>query len=262
MKNAPWNTDDREILRQKWRLADETASNCEQLLQKIEILRIHVDHVAEGSSEHDELAVEARNVFIAVGQKVIESGLTMPDWNWFVDNRIPDEREHWKELAEHCQQAKKLEELFHRLEEFVRAISQAKRKFADAIKLSLNAWEEPEDSQASWYQRVDEGVRIHGKLVEVGPRDADVLLFLCKRTKRLSTYQNFADLHKTWRNGMDSGNGDSITSQKSSIRTSLDKIRNAIRSTFKLSKKTDPILKGETSPGWRLDKDLLQTISQ
>ncbi|MCH9789270.1 MAG: hypothetical protein K0U82_00515, partial [Planctomycetes bacterium] len=81
MKNAPWNTDDIEILRQKWRLADETAFNCEQLFQKIEILRIRADHVVEGTPEHDGLAVEARNVFIAVGQKVIESGLTMPDWN-------------------------------------------------------------------------------------------------------------------------------------------------------------------------------------
>ncbi len=171
MKNAPWNTDDREVLRQKWRLADDTASNCRTLLHELGLLRIRADHVAEGTSEHDELAVEARKVFIAVGQKVIESGLTMPDWNWFVDSRIPDEPEHWNKLGENWQQAENLGELFDGVEAFVRAISKAKRKFADAIKVSLNAWEEADDSQASWYQRVDEGVRIHGKLVQVSGRD-------------------------------------------------------------------------------------------
>ena len=138
MKNAPWDADDREVLREKLRMANETASQCERLLHKVELLRIRVDHVAERTSEHDELAVDARKMFIAVGKNLLESGLTMADWKWFVENRIPDEPDQWQELCEHWQQAEKLKDLFHCLEEFVRAIAKAKRKFADAIRLSLN----------------------------------------------------------------------------------------------------------------------------
>ena len=114
MKNAPWDADDREVLREKWRMANETASQCELLLHKVELLSIRVDHVVEQTPEHDELAVEARNMFIAVGQMLLESGLTMADWKWFIENRIPDEPDQWQELAEHWQQAEKLNELFHR----------------------------------------------------------------------------------------------------------------------------------------------------
>ena len=258
MKNAPWDTDDIEILRQKWRLADETAFNCEQLFQKIEILRIRADHVVEGTPEHDGLAVEARNVFIAVGQKVIESGLTMPDWNWFVDNRIPDEPEHWKKLGENWQQAENLGELFDCIEAFVRAICKAKREFADAIKVSLNAWEEADDNQASWYQRVDNGVRIHGKLVEIRRMDANVLEFLCKRTSRNSTYDDLATVSDTWADHVSSSHTPTQVSTKKNIRSCLGRINNALRTAFNLRKKQMPIKLVERGMGWKLNKDLLQ----
>ena len=262
MKNAPWNTDHGEVLLQKWRLADDTASNCRTLRHELRLLRIRVEHVAEGTAEHDELAVEARNVFIAVGKKVIESGLTMPDWNWFVKNRIPDEPEHWNKLGENWQQAENLGELFDGVEAFVRAISKAKRKFADAIKVSLNAWEEADDSQASWYQRVDEGVRIHGKLVQVSGRDADVLELLCKRTSRNSTYDALAEVSDTWTDGLGSTHSQTKKSTKSNIRTCITRINKSLRAAFGLSEDVEPIKLVGRGMGWKLNKDLLQENSQ
>jgi hypothetical protein len=262
MRNAPWDADDREVLRQKWRMANETASQCELLLHKVELLRIRGDHVAEQTPEHDELAVEARNMFIAVGQNLLESGLTMADWKWFVENRIPDEPDRWQELGEHWQQAKKLKDLFHRLEKFVRAISKAKRKFADAIKLSLDAWEEADDSQASWYQRVDEGVCIHGKLVEIRRKDANVLEFLCKRTSRNSTYDDLATLSDTWTDGVNSIHTPTEVSTKKNIRSCLGRINNALRTAFNLTKEQEPIKLVGRGMGWKLQKGLLQENSQ
>lgn len=265
MRNAPWNTDDREVLRQKWRLAEETASLCQQLLQKVEILRIRVDHVGEDTDEHASLAVDAREFFITVGQQLFESGLTSEDWTWFVQNRIPDEPEQWKELAEQWQKANKLKDLYHRVEEFIRPIAKAKREFAKAIQLTLNSWEdlnsseEPDNPNTSWYQRVDEGVLLHGILVEVQARNAEVLLFLCQRTNRLSTYNDIAELAETWKIGMDSKNDYSIKSTKSNIRTCLDIIRKAIRQSFKLTKEHDPVKKGKMNPGWKLKKEFLQS---
>ncbi len=261
MRNGPWHTDDREVLREKWRLVNETASQCELFLQKVEILRIRVDHVEEGTVEHENLAVEARELFIAVGQQLLESGLTMEDWNWFVENKLPDEPERWKELGQHCQQAKPLKIVFHRIEEFVSAVANAKRRFADAVRLTLNAWEEADNPNTSWFQRDDNGVRIHGKLVELPGRDADVLYFLCQRTSRISTYEDIAELAGSWQEGLDSANDKSIKATQSNIRSCLDRIRKAIRPSFKLTKEHDPVKRVKSGPGWKLDKDLLQSIS-
>ena len=261
MKNAPWDADDREVLREKLRMANETASQCERLLHEVELLRIRVDHVAERTSEHDELAVDARKMFIAVGKNLLESGLTMADWKWFVENRIPDEPDQWQELCEHWQQAEKLKDLFHCLEEFVRAIAKAKRKFADAIRLSLNAWGEADNPNTSWFQQADNGVRLHGRLVEVRGRDAMVLRFLCQRTTRSSTYENLASLAESWEQGLDSGHNDTIRSTKSNIRTCLGQIRKAIRLSFELTEEDDPVKQSEPGPGWELDINLLQSNS-
>lgn len=263
MRNAPWDADDREVLREKWRLADETASQCERLLHEVELLRIRVDHVAERTSEHDELAVDARKMFIAVGKNLLESGLTMADWKWFVENRIPDEPDQWQELGEHWQQAEKLKDLFHCLEEFVRAITKAKRKFADAIRLSLNAWEEADNPNTSWFQQADKGVRLHGTLVEVRGRDAEVLRFLCQRTTRISTYEDLASLAENWGQGLDSRNDKAVLSTKSNIRSCLNRIRDKIRLSFELTEEDDPVKSSTRGPvsGWKLDKDLLQSNS-
>jgi len=261
MKNAPWDADDREVLREKWRMANGTASQCERLLHEVELLRIRVDHVAERTPEHDELAVDARKMFIAVGKNLLESGLTMADWKWFVENRIPDEPDQWQELGEHWQQAEKLKDLFYCLEEFVRAIAKAKRTFADSIRLSLNAWEEADNPNTSWFQRADNGVRLHGRLVEVSGRDAMVLRFLCKRTTRSSTYEDLASLAKNWEQGLDSRNDKTICSTKSNIRSCLNQIRKAIRLSFELTGEHDPVKQSKPGPGWKLDKDLLQSNS-
>ena len=261
MRNAPWDADDRDVLREKWRLANETASQCERLLHEVELLRIRVDHVDERTSEHDELAVDARKMFIAVGKNLLESGLTMADWKWFVENRIPDEPDQWQELGEHWQQAEKLKDLFHCLEEFVRAITKAKRKFADAIRLSLNAWEETDNPNTSWFQQADNGVRLHGTLVEVRGRDAEVLRFLCQRTSRPTTYRDLASLAKVWDDGLTSGNDKTIRSTESNIRTCLGQIRKAIRLSFELTEEHDPVKQAKPGPGWKLDKDLLQSNS-
>jgi hypothetical protein len=263
MRNAPWDADDREVLREKWRMAAASAFQCEQLLHEVELLRIRVDYVAEQTPEHDELAVDARNMFIAVGQKLFESGLTMADWKWFVENRIPDEPDKWQELGEHCQQAEKLKDLFHCLEEFVRAIAKAKRTFADSIRLSLNAWEEADNPNTSWFQRADNGVRLHGRLVEVSGRDATVLRFLCKRTTRSSTYEDLASLAKVWDQGLTCGNVKTIRSTKSNIRSCLNRIRDKIRLSFGLTKEHEPVKRSTRGPvsGWKLDKDLLQSNS-
>ena len=262
LRNAPWNSDDHEVLRQKWRLADESASNWEKFLQTTEILRIRVDHVEKGTSEYDELRAEAVKAILNAGIMISETGLTQADWDWFARNIIPDEADQLQEIIKNLAEVDGIRDVFDWAKVFAKAFSKSKRKFADAIKLSLNAWEEADDSHASWYQRVDDGVRIHGKLVKVSQMEAEVLLFLCKRTNRYSTYQELADLHETWRKGMDSGNSGSIRSQKSSMRTSLNKIRKAIRAAFKLSKDIDPFLRSKSSPGWKLDKDFLQTILQ
>jgi hypothetical protein len=261
MKNAPWDADDREVLREKLRMANETASQCERLLHKVELLRIRVDHVAERTSEHDELAVDARKMFIAVGKNLLESGLTMADWKWFVENRIPDEPDQWQELCEHWQQAEKLKDLFHCLEEFVRAIAKAKRKFADAIRLSLNAWGEADNPNTSWFQQADKGVRLHGRLVEVRGRDAEVLRFLCKRTTRSSTYEDLAGLSETWQDGLDVADDHITKSTQSSIRTCLGKINNALRQSFNLGKDQFPVELVGREMGWKLDNDLLQKNS-
>ena len=261
MKNAPWDADDREVLREKWRMANETASQCELLLHKVELLRIRVDHVAEQTPEHDELAVEARNMFIAVGQMLLESGLTMADWKWFCENRIPDEPDQWQELGDHWQQAEKLKELFHCLEEFARPVAKAKRKFADAIRLSLNDWEETDNPNTSWFQQVDKGVRLHGTLVEVSGREAKVLRFLSERTTRPSTYHDLSRLAQTWIDGLASGHDKAIRSAKSNIRSCLDRIRKAIRLSFGLNKEHEPVKRSKRGPGWNLDKDLLQSNS-
>ena len=55
-------------------MANGTASQCERLLHEVELLRIRVDHVAERTPEHDELAVDARKMFIAVGKKPARIG--------------------------------------------------------------------------------------------------------------------------------------------------------------------------------------------
>lgn len=263
MRNAPWGADDREVLREKWRMANETASQCERLLHEVELLRIRVDHVVEGTSEHDELAVYARKMFIADGKNLFESGLTMADWEWFLENRIPDESDQWQELAKHWQQAEKLKDEFHRIEEFVRPIAKAKRKFADAIRLSLNAWGEADNPNTSWFQRADNGVRLHGRLVEIRGRDAEVLRFLCKRTTRSSTYEDLASLAKVWEDGLDSGNDKTIRSTKSNIRTCLGQIRKAIRLSFELTEEDDPVKSFTRGPvsGWGLDINLLQENS-
>lgn len=261
MRNAPWDADDRDVLREKWRLANETASWSERLLHKVELLRIRVDHVAERTSEHDELAVDAKKMFIAVGKNLFESGLTMADWKWFVENRIPDEPDQWQELGEHWQQAEKLKDMFHCLEELVRAIAKAKQKFADAIRLSLNAWGEADNPNTSWFQRADKGVRLHGRLVEVRGRDAEVLRFLCQRTTRSSTYEDLASRAENWEQGLDSGHNDTIRSTKSNIRTCLGRIRKAIRLSFELTEEDDPVKQSEPGPGWELDINLLQENS-
>jgi hypothetical protein len=260
MRNAPWNADDREVLREKWRLINDTASLCELFRQKVEVLRIRVDHVEEGTVEHENLAVQARELFIAVGQQLLESGLTMEDWKWFVEHKIPDEPQRFKELGQHCQQAKQLNDFFRRLEEFIRAVAKAKRKFADGVRLTLNAWEETDIQHTSWFQKVDDGVRIHGRLVEVRGRDADVLHILCQRTNRPSTYNDLAELSKTWQQGLDGTPDKTMVSTKSSIRTCLDQIRKAIRRSFKLNDDHDPVGKIKSEPGWKLAKDLLQSI--
>ena len=262
MKNAPWDADDREVLREKWRLASETASWCERLLHEVEILRIPVNNVAEQTPEHDELAVDARNMFIAVGQKLFESGLTMADWKWFVENRIPDEPDQWQKLGEHCQQAEKLNDLFRCLEEFVRAIAKAKRTFADSIRLSLNAWEEADNPNTSWFQRADNGVRLHGTLVEVRGRNADVLFFLCQRTSRPSTYEDLARLSETWQDGLDVADDDVTKSTQSNIRTCINEINKALRKSFNLEPKQNLVKLVGQKRGWKLNKDLLQEYSQ
>ena len=262
MKNAPWNTDHGEVLLQKWRLTHETVTNLERLKARIETFKTRIDYVLEGTSEYKELAVSTKKAFYAANEELFKSGLTKSDWDWFVHNKISDEPEHWKELGEESFQSQSLHEILDRVDALLGAVSMAKQKFADAIKLSLNAWEEADDKKASWYQKVEAGVRIHGKLVEVGGRDADVMEFLCKRTSQLSSYRDIAELHTTWSKGLDSGNNGAIKSSESSIRTSLGKIRAALRSTFTLPDGTDPLIKGKTSQGWKLDKDLLQTNSQ
>lgn len=263
MSNAPWDADDREVLRVKWRMANETASQCERLLHKVEVLRIRVDEVAEQTPEHDELAVDARKMFFAVGQELLESDLTMADWKWFIENRIPDEPEHWKELFEHWEQAEELKDRFHCLEEFVRAIAKAKQKFADAIRLSLNAWGETDNPNTSWFQQVDKGVRLHGTLVEVSGRDAEVLRFLSERTTRPSTYHDLSSVAQSWEQGLDSGHAETIRATKSNIRSCLGRIRKAIRLSFGLTKEHEPVKRSKRSPvtGWELDIDLLQSNS-
>lgn len=262
MRNAPWNADDLTVLREKWRLINETASQCELFLQTVEILRIRVAHVEEGTSEHENLAVEARGLFIATGQQLLESGLAKSDWDWFVANKLPDKPEQWKELAGHWQQANQLRDLFHRLAEFVRSVATAKRGFSDAVRLTLNAWEAEDRPGTSWYQKVDEGIRIHGKLVEVGHMDLAVLHLLCQRTNRPTTYKDLAALSTSWRDGLDAKPDKTTKSTKSNIRSCLGRIRKAIRQAFTLQKDQDPVKKNQSGSGWKLDKDLLQEKSQ
>ena len=93
MKNAPWNTDDREVLRQKWRLTHETVTHLERLSGRIEYYKTCLDThiVVEGTSEYEQLAASTRKAFSAANEEIFKSGLTESDWNWFVENKIPDE---------------------------------------------------------------------------------------------------------------------------------------------------------------------------
>ena len=262
MKNAPWNTDHYEILLQKWRLAHDSAYKCEQFLNSLEVTGLESGPIQEESPEYPELCQKARRTLFAAGESMMESSLTLNDWKWFTENHLPEESDRWLIQVAEINQAGSLATLIQSGIVFFKSLSNAKQEFAKAIKFSLDAWQEPEPPSTSWYQRIEEGVRIHGKLVEVGGRNAEVLEFLCKRTSRLSTYRDIAELHKTWSKGLDSGNERAIKSAKSSIRTSLGKIRSALHIAFSLPDGTDPITAGKTFSGWKLDKDLLQTNSQ
>ena len=265
MRNAPWDADDVEILRNKWRLANETANACEKLSHKIGILAIQASAMEVGSTEHDEKWVEAKKILAEVGEGVLESGLTKPDWMWFVQDQLPDELDRWKkhialfqQSTKLIQQSTKLNEALGHLEKSTSAVASAKQKFADAIRLSLNAREEADPPNPSWFQEVDEGVRIHGRVVKVKPLDAKVLSTLCGRTQRVSNYRDLADEHTDWLTGLNSGSDKTIQSTKSSIRNSLSRIREAVRHTFNLSHDQDPVERLKTSPGWKLGKELLQ----
>ena len=260
MKKSPWNTDDIVILRQKWRLANDTATNCERLQQELELMAIRVAHVGCEEQEHQELSSRTRKIIDSAGKLLFDSGLVKKDWAWFAENVIPDGIADACKQSNICQRATDLPKLIASSLNFVSTVAEAKRKFSDALKIALNSKEESEDLRGTWFQETGEGVQIYEKLVHLGAIEAKVLLYLCQRSNRLSEYPDFAGLRDTWEDGLDSAADHKIKIAKSNIRTCLGKIRRALQDSFKLSKDQDP-LKLKRGRGWKLDKDLLQNNS-
>ena len=260
MRNSPWNTDDIEILRQKWRLANNTATNCERLQHELELIEIRVAHVSREEPEHQELSSRTRKVVESAAEQLFDSGLEKQDWAWFAENVTPDGLSDALEQRNICQQVTDLPKLIASSLNFVSVVAEAKRKFSDALKSSLNSKEEREDLRGTWFQEMGEGVQIYDKLVHLGGIEVKVLLFLCQRSNRLSQYPDFAGLRDTWEDRLDSADDHEIKIAKSNIRTCLRKIRRALQDSFKLSKDQDP-LKVKRGGGWKLDKDLLQNNS-
>ncbi len=257
MKKSPWNTDDIVILRQKWRLANDTATNCERLQQELELMAIRVAHVGCEEQEHQELSSRTRKIIDSAGKLLFDSGLVKKDWAWFAENVIPDGIADACKQSNICQRATDLPKLIASSLNFVSTVAEAKRKFSDALKIALNSKEEREDLRGTWFQKTGEGVQIYEKLIKLRKQERAILLELCKRPSHTFTYDDIAEGAPYLEDGLASSRDKSQKTSKSNIRSSLSTIRKALRKTFALPDGSDPVIK-QSGSGWRLDKNLLQ----
>jgi len=257
MRNSPWNTDDIEILRQKWRLANNTATNCERLQHELELIEIRVAHVSREEPEHQELSSRTRKVVGSAAEQLFDSGLEKQDWAWFAENVTPDGLSDALEQSNICQQVTDLPKLIASSLNFVSAVAEAKRKFSDVLKTALNSKEEREDLRGTWFQEMGEGVQIYKKLIKLDKQERTVLLKLCDQPSRFLTYDDIAESSEYWKQGLASPVDKIEKTTKSNIRASLSTIRKALRKTFALPDEADPV-KYQSDSGWRLDKNLLQ----
>ncbi len=265
MRNAPWNNDDVEVLREKWRLANEYAMQFERMAQNAEIWIIRLRDFPKDPAEFGDALPEARWFHFQILSQLPSLKLAMPDLGLFVDQNHPKCLEEWNRLSQEILEAAKshsLLVLFEKIEQLAESIANVTRDCASAIQSSLSAWKEADPRKPSWFRRVDNGVEIHGKLVDVRGRDADLLIRLCQRTGRRSTYEDLAEVSDTWVHGLDSTCDQTIETAQKNIRSSISKINKALRETFGLDENSRPVSQPERARGWKLNKELLSTNSQ
>jgi hypothetical protein len=255
MKNAPWNTDDIVVLRDKWRLAEELAANCERLSHGLDITRIQMQHQSKDSDVIARMTQDCKKDIASSATALLETGLTKSDWEWFSSNHLHDDLESIRLVANQVYRLSDPVEIARAARKMCSDIARAKRKFADALRRSLEEFEQTKQT-GTWYQTVHDGVRIHGRLVALSKKHANVLALLCKRKNLTTCYHDIAESNDEWAKKLDSDDDDEVKSIQSNIRTAITKIRTALCVTFDLGD-NDPI-PSQGNGCWQIEVDLLQ----
>jgi hypothetical protein len=261
IQNAPWENDDREVLRNNWRGADDTARQLEKNLGTIELIKVKFGLFEKDTPDHDALSLDTSRLICDSVAILVGQFSTQDDFKWFCENVKHNHLGQIREIMEDIERAKIDEFLFIlQAERFVCSLATTAREFAAAMEFSLNTWADPTSPNIIRFQREADGIQVNGRLVEVVGKAADVLYFLCQKIDAPSDYEDFADLFDsddTWKIGLYTGDTEAIDSAKKSIRNCLSTIRKAIRLSFGLSEDQDPVPKVKTADGWQLNKKTL-----
>jgi hypothetical protein len=256
MRDATWNTDDIVVLHEKWRLADDLAASCERISHALDIARIQMEHLPKGGEEIASKTQECRRRISSCASALLETGLTKSDWDWFQINHLSADLESIRLVANQVYRLSDPVEIARAAGKMCSEIAKIKRKFADALRHSLHECEQTKQT-GTWYQTVHDGVRIHGRLVELSETHAPVLVLLCERRNVWTGYEHIAELRTEWAKKSDSDDDDEVKSIQSNIRTAITNIRKALRKTFDLGAEEDPV-PSRGKGKWRLNTDLLE----
>ena len=168
MVNAPWNTDDTDVLREKWRMANERAIHCEKLKSDLELAAITLASTVENRlDEQLEVINRIRDACILAYRGLFQTGLLAKDFMWFihvsdadpdavmastsnaianvpeVPDWLRDKRSSETKVIMTLITNKRWKKILPLCREYSRTLSIIMRRFADELHHSLLHFEEP-----------------------------------------------------------------------------------------------------------------------